>query len=141
MANTVYIGPAECHPDVSELLASESITPGSVLVQSSGEFALAGAAEAGLVYFALENILGDVSDAYAIGDTVQGARPKSGEYYELTLAASQTIAKDAALKTDASGNLVAQGGTGAIVAYADESVTTSGSVGKIRVYVKQGDKK
>lgn len=136
MANTVYIGPAECHPDVSEFVASEAITPGSVLVTSSGEFALAGADAAGVTYFALENILEEVTDAYAIGETVQGARPKSGEYYELTLAASQTIAKDAALTTDASGNLVALGAGTNTIAYADEAVTTTGSTGKIRVYIK-----
>lgn len=135
MANTVYIGPAENHPDVSEYAASEAISPGQVLVTSSGEFALAGADQGGVVYFALENILEEVTDAYAIGDTVQGARPKSGEYYELTLAASQTIAKDAALTTDASGNLVALGAGTNTVCYADEAVTTTGATGKIRVYV------
>lgn len=136
MANTVYIGPAECHPDVSELLASEAITPGSVMVVTSGEFALAGADQGGVTYFALENILEEVTDAYAIGDTVQGGRPKSGEYYELTLAASQTIVKDAALTTNASGNLVELGAGSNTVCYADEAVTTTGATGKIRVYIK-----
>ena len=136
MANTVFIGPAECNPDVSEYAASEAITPGSVMVVTAGEFALAAADQAGVNYFALENILEEVTDAYAIGDTVQGARPKSGEYYELTLAASQTIAKDAALTTDASGNLIALGAGANTIAYADEAVTTTGSAGKIRVYVK-----
>ena len=136
MSNTVYIGPAESHPDVTELLASEAITPGSVMVVTSGEFALAGADQGGVTYFALENILEEVTDAYAIDDTVQGGRPKSGEYYELTLAASQTIAKDAALTTNASGNLVALGAGSNTVCYADEAVTTTGAAGKIRVYIK-----
>ncbi len=136
MSNTVYIGPAECHPDVTEMVASETITPREVLVASSGEFAIAGADAAGVVYFALENILGEVTDTYATGETVQGARPKSGEYYELTLAASQTIAKDAALTTDASGHLVALGAGENVIAYADEDVTTTGSTGSIRVYIK-----
>lgn len=136
MSNTVYIGPAECHPDVSEYPASEVITPREVLVVTSGEFAIAGADQAGVVYFALEDILEEVTDTYAVGATVQGARPKSGEYYELTLAASQTIAKDAALTTDASGHLVALGAGSNTIAYADEAVTTTGATGSIRVYVK-----
>lgn len=137
MANTVYIGPAEEQPDVVELAASEAILPGQFMVVTSGKFAQAGAAEAALTYIALENILGEVSEAYAADDTVQGARPKSGQYYSCVLAASQTIsAVGTPLKTDASGNLIAQGGTGAIAAYADEAVTTTGATGRIRVYIK-----
>lgn len=136
MSNTVYIAPAECHPDVTELPASEAISPRKVLVTSSGEFAVAGADEGALTYFALENVLGEVTDAYAVGETVQGARPKSGEYYEMSLAASQTIAKDAALTTNASGDLVALGAGSNTIAYADEAVTTTGSAGSIRVYIK-----
>lgn len=134
MSNLVYIGPAEQHPDVFEAPASEAISPRQVMVLTAGEFALAGAAAVSPVYLAGCNILEEVTDAYAIGETVQGFRPKSGEYYELQLAASQTIAKNGPLKTDASGNLIAQGGTGNILCYADEAVTTTGSVGSIRVY-------
>lgn len=136
MSNTVYIGPAECHPDVTEMPASVAISPREVLIESSGEFAPAGADAAGVVYFALENILGEVTEDYIAGETVQGARPKSGEYYELTLAASQTIAKDDALTTNASGNLVALGAGSNTIAYADEAVTTTGATGSIRVYIK-----
>lgn len=136
MANLVYIGPAEHQPDVQERLASEAISPGQVLVETSGEYALAGADAGGIVYFAGCDILEEVTDSYASGDTVQGFRPQSGEYYELTLASSQDIDKDAALTTDASGNLVALGAGTNTIAYADESVTTTGSTGKIRVYIK-----
>lgn len=136
MSNLVYIGPAEQHPDVTEALASEAISPRQVMVLTAGEFALAGADQGGVVYFAGNDILEEVTDAYADGDTVQGFRPKSGEYYELQLAASQTIAKDAPLTTDASGNLVALGAGTNVVAYADEAVTTTASVGSIRVYIK-----
>lgn len=137
MANTVYIGPAESHPDVTEKPASAAISPGEVLfVNGSDQFAPAGADTAELVYCALENILGEVSEDYTSGQTVQGARPKSGEYYELTLAASQTIAKDDPLTTDANGNLVALGAGTNTICYADEAVTTTGSAGKIRVYFK-----
>ena len=136
MSNLVYIGPACDKPDVFEAPASEAITPREVLVLSSGEFAIAGADQSGVVYFAGCDILEEVTDAYAVGATVQGFRPKSGEYYELTLAASQTIAKDAALTTDASGHLVALGAGTNVIAYADEAVTTTGSTASIRVYIK-----
>ncbi len=135
MANTVYLGPAECPIDVTELLGSEVITPSTVLVATSGEFAIAGADQAGIVYVALENILGEVTDTYAIDETVQGARPTSGEYYQLALPASQTIVKDAALTTDASGNMVALGANDNVVCYADET-KTSVAADVIRVYFK-----
>lgn len=137
MSNRVYIGPAEHKVDVKERLASESILPGQVMVQTTGfEFELAGADEAGLVYFAGNNILGERDEAYPVGETVQGYRPASGEYYELVLAASQVIAEDAPLTTNASGNLVALGAGTNVIAYADEAVTTTGAVGQIRVYIK-----
>ena len=60
MSNTVYIGPAECHPDVTELPASEAILPRQVLVANAGNFDLAGADQGGVVYFALEDILEEV---------------------------------------------------------------------------------
>ncbi len=135
MANTVYLGPAECPVDVTELVAREAITPGSVMVVTSGEFALAGADQGGVVYCALENILEEVTDAYAIGDTVQGARPTSGEYYQLALAASQTIVKDAPLTTNASGVAIALGANNNVVCYADETKTSVGAT-TIRVYFK-----
>lgn len=137
MSNLVYIGPAEQHPDVTERLASATITPRQVMVITSEEFAVAGADQTGVVYFADRNILGELTDTYAAGDTVQGFRPKSGEYYELTLAASQTIAKDAKLTTNASGQLVALGAGTNVIAYADEAKTTGvGVTAGIRVYIK-----
>ena len=134
MSNVVYVGPAEQHPDVFEALAAAAIAPRTVMVLTAGAFAVAGAAAVSPVYIADTNVLGELTDSYATGDTVQGFRPKSGEYYNLTLAASQVIAKNGPLKTDAIGNLVAQAGTGNILCYADEAVTTTGSTAKIRVY-------
>lgn len=136
MSNLVYIAPACDKPDVFEAPASVAISPRQVMVLTAGQFALAGANQSGVLYFAGNDILEEVTDAYAVGATVQGFRPKSGEYYELQLAAAQTIAKGAALTTDASGNLVALGAGTNVVAYADEAVTTTGSVGSIRVYIK-----
>lgn len=137
MSNLVYIGPAEQHPDVTELLASATIAPRQVMVVTAGAFAVAGADQTGVVYFADRNVLGELTDTYASGDTVQGFRPKSGEYYELTLAASQTIAKDAKLTTNASGQLVALGAGTNVIAYADEAKTTGvGVTAGIRVYIK-----
>lgn len=136
MSNLVYVGPAESHPDVFEAPASAAIDPRTVMVLTGGEFAKAGADQAGVVYFADANVLGEVTDAYAKDETVQGFRPKAGEYYTLTLAAGQTIARDAALTTDASGNLVALASGDNVIAYADEAVTTTSSAGAIRVYIK-----
>jgi hypothetical protein len=137
MGNRVYVGPAQCKVDVKEKLAAATILPGQVVRLNAGAFALAGADQDGLVYFAGNNILGERDQAHATGDTVQGYRPSSGEYYDLVLAASQTIAEDAALTTNASGNLVALGGGTNVIAYAAEAKTTgAGGTGVIRVYVK-----
>lgn len=134
MTNRVYCGPAEFKEDVLELPAAASILPGTVAIRSSGEAAAAGAAVAGEFFIVGNNILGDLADAYAADDTVQLYRPKSGEYYNVRLAASQAIAAGAGLTTNASGLLVAQGVNPAIV-YADEAVTTTTSAGFIRVRV------
>ncbi len=135
MANTVYLGPAECPVDVTELVASEVIAPGTILVETSGEAALAGLDQGGIVYVALENILEEITDSYAADDTVQCARPTSGEYYQLALAASQTIVKDAPLTTNASGVAIALGANDNVVCYADETKTSVGAT-TIRVYFK-----
>jgi hypothetical protein len=136
MGNRVYVGPAQCKVDVKEKLAAATILPGQVVRLNAGKFALAGADQAGLVYFAGNNILGERNQAYATDETVQGYRPSSGEYYDLVLAASQVIAEDAPLTTNSSGNLIALGAGSNVIAYAADAVTTTGSVGVVRVYVK-----
>lgn len=138
MGNKVFVGPAQDKVDVSEYPASEAILPGQVLVHNATntEFDLAGADQAGVVYFADTKPLENRDDAYAVGETCFGFRPSSGQYYDLVLADAQTIAKDAALTTDASGNLVALGGGANTVCYAAEAKTTSGGTDTIRVYVK-----
>lgn len=137
MRNTVFVGPAQAKPDVKERPAAAAIKPGRVMVlNGSDQFALAGADSAALVYFAGEQILGSREDSYEAGDTVQGYRPESGQYYDLQLAASQTIAEDDKLTTNATGDLVALGAGTNVIAYAAEAVTTTGAVGVIRVYIK-----
>ncbi len=137
MGNRVYVGPAQSKVDVKEKPAAVAILPGQVVRLNAGAFTLAGANQSGLVYFAGDNILGERNQAYAAGDTVQGYRPSSGEYYDLVLAASQNIAEDAPLTTNASGNLVTLGSSTSVICYAAEAVTTgAGGTGVIRVYVK-----
>ncbi len=135
MANTVYLGPAECPVDVTELVASEVIAPGTILVETSGEAALAGADQGGIVYVALENILEEITDSYAADDTVQCARPTSGEYYQVVLAASQVAVKDGPLTTNANGELILLAANDNVVCYADETKTSVGAT-TIRVYFK-----
>lgn len=134
MANKIYAGPAENKVDVLELLAAASLLPGTVAVRSAGKAAAAGAAVAGEFFVTGTNVLGEIGTAYAADETAQLYRPKSGEYYNVRLAASQSIAAGAGLTTNASGLLVAQGANPAIV-FADQAVTTTGSTGFIRVRV------
>lgn len=135
MANRIYIGPAEKKEDVLELPAAASILPGVIAVRSSGQAAAAGAALAADVEFFVvdANVLGEITEAYATGDTVQLLRPTSGEYYYVRLAASQTIAAGNGLTTNSSGLLVAESTNHALF-IADEAVTTgSGVTSFIRV--------
>lgn len=136
MANTIYRGPAEEKPDVQELPAAAAITPGGIIIKSSGTFTPAGADTSELAYVALENNMCEITEDYAADDTVQGARLKSGQYYYMILAASQTIEVDDELTTDASGHLVALGAGDNVIVYANEAVTTTGSTSYITAYVK-----
>lgn len=138
MRNAIFSGPAQSKVDVREAQASEAILPGRVLVLdgANNEFDLAGADQGGQVYFAGRNPHDNEDDAYAADDTVQGYVPSSGQYYNLRLAASQTITEGDALTTNASGDLVAIGEGSNTIAYAAESVTTTGAAGQIRVYIK-----
>ena len=134
MANTIYIAPAEKAPIVTELTSSEEILPGKFMIQSAGQFELSGSDQSGIVYIALEDVLGEIDEPYSIGQIIQGAIPSSGEYYQATLADNQTVSLNGPLSTDSSGNLVATSTEDNVICFADEPAITSGSTAGIRVY-------
>ena len=134
MSNRVFVGPAQDKVDVIELEAGAEILPGTVSVRDGDEVAVAGAAVSGEFFFVGNNILDERDDAYAVGETVQNYRPRSGQYYALRLAAGQAIEAGDGLTTNATGLLV-DAATDDPIVFADEDVTTTASEGVIRVRV------
>ena len=74
--NKIYLGPvSEAKPQVLELTAADGdLSPGNLLVISSGEFDNAAADTVGKVWICQDNYLAmkTVDDDYADGDTVIG---------------------------------------------------------------------
>ena len=89
------------------------------------------------LYVAEVNMLDGISYTYATGDTVQAYIPESGQIYQLEIATSQTILVDSPLTINAAGQLrLAVVGTDDIVAYAQEAITTTASVGYVDAKIK-----
>ena len=140
--NAIFAGPVEkLKPQVREALASESITPGCIIVMSSGEFALADAATAGKVYIAQENYLTmkGPDTAVATGDTVIGMELQDDCLYRARVATGVNVTLDAPLAPGANGELVLAGTADRVVAFADEAYNnTSGSAQLVQVRPAHG---
>lgn len=126
--NKIFVGSVNQNtPETQEFPAAVAITPGQILEHASSEFALYaedGGDEA-FLYIADRNVVDDVDTAYAADDTVSAYKPKSGELYNVRLAASQAVGYDVALTPNGAGFLrIAVVGTDEIVCYADEAVTS-----------------
>ncbi len=143
MANVVFRGPAGRKPQKDEALAAATtaIKPGRVIRKASGAFtnvfATDGKTLSAFLYVADVNVLDGIAYTYATGDTVQAYIPESGQIYQLEVATSQTIAIDSPLTVNAAGQLrLAVVGTDDIVAYAQEAITTTASVGYVDAKIK-----
>ena len=135
----IHLGPARRNdPQVREAVASTAITPGSLIVLSSGEFALAGAATIGKVWLAQENYLAQksVDDAYAAdNDTVIGLEMEDGTHYAVRVATGVNItAVGTALTPGANGTLAIASTDDLVVAYSDEIYNNdTGSAQLVRI--------
>lgn len=121
----IHLGPARKNdPQVTEANASANILPGSLVVLSSGEFALAGASTVGKVWLAQENYLMQkgVDDTYVEDDDlVLGLEMQDDCLYAARIANGVNItAKGVALTPAASGTLGIASTSDLIVAYSDE---------------------
>lgn len=136
-------------PSVHESPANAAVTPGDLLYElSTGKVAgLATGGAANLRMFALENPYAPdptataISQTYAENDYVRYIYAPRGALVYARLAASQTITKgDWLIASSTAGCLAKETVDGdtianSLVGIADESVTTTGSVGRIRVRI------
>lgn len=129
----IHLGPARKNdPQVFEAEAGAAITPGCLVVLSSGRFALAGASTVGKVWLAQENYLAQKSvdvaaTAYAEGppvvrgDRILGLELQDDTLYAARIANGVNItAVGTPLTPAANGTLGIASTADLIVAYADE---------------------
>lgn len=143
----IHLGPARKNdPQVTEAEAGAAITPGCLIVLSSGRFVLAGASTVGKVWIAQENYLlqKTVDDAYTayvagppevVGDTVLGLEMQDDCLYAARVANGVNItAKGVALTPAASGTLGIATFDDLVVAYSDEIFNNNtGATALVRV--------
>lgn len=143
----IHLGPARKNdPQVFEAEAGAAITPGCLIVLSSGRFVLAGAATVGKVWIAQENYLAmkGVDAAYTAysagppvidGDRVLGLEMQDDVLYAARVATGVNItAVGTALTPGANGTLAIASTSDLVVAYADEVFNNdTGSTQLVRV--------
>jgi hypothetical protein len=137
-ANVVFSGPADIVAPLIEeaiIASGQTIKPGNLVIKSSGQYIVHGTAGVGGAYrIANLDVIrnGRVTDTLVAGDTCQAFIPRPGESYNVIVGASQTIAIDSPLTSNANGTLKLATITGAtpdvVLFYAEEAVTTGSGV-------------
>lgn len=142
--NKIFLGPVEKNvPQVLELPAADGdLSPGNLLIISSGEFDNAGASAVGKVWIAQDNYLAmkGVDDDYDTGDVVIGMELLPDMLYAGRIANGVNISAIGTALTPAAGGLLAIASTSdKVVGYAEEVYNnTSGSEQLIRFRASQG---
>lgn len=136
--NKIFAGPVtQVTPQVREAPAATAITPGQLIVLSSGEFTPAGATTVGKVWIAQDNYLAmkGVDDAYAADDVVIGMELLDEQFFNARVATGVNIAAvGTALTPGASGTLAIASTSDLVVAYSEEIYNnTSGVTQLVRV--------
>ena len=134
----IWVGPADganCKPLIVEGLAVDAITPGSLVERVAG--GLKTSTKAATVFnseclAALEygdHVDRDVDTDYAIGENALAGQARSGELYNMLVAASTVLVKGSALASAGDGTLAlaATDGTEQVLFYSDEALTVGGS--------------
>lgn len=141
MPNTIIL---KGNPPRFEGAAAAIITPGYLLdYDGSGDLILhAGSAAFAQKMIAVEeDFMGEeITETYASGDRVQYVIGRPGDVLYLMLADNETVAIGDPLGSKGDGTLAeltidATVVEGALVAYAEEAVTTSGAIARIRVRI------
>lgn len=136
--NKIYAGPVtQVTPQVREAPAAAAVTPGQLIVLSSGEFTPAGATTIGKVWVAQDNYLAlkGVDVAYTEGDVVIGMELLDEQFFNVRVANGVNItAVGTALTPGASGTLAIASTSDLVVAYSEEIYNnSSGSTQLVRV--------
>ncbi len=141
--NTIFLGGSPGgRTDVSDLAASEAITPGMLIerfavgaVNRWRKSTLTGLAN---VCYALDHPMANkgVDDAYAAGDLVEALIAKPGDVVWALIASGATIAFGAPL-SDAGGGLV-KAADGVTIAHALEAIPTPGTSTTTRLRIEVG---
>lgn len=124
-----------------ERAASAAITPGHLIVEAAdGTVAVHGSSggNPGLRRFAKENALfgGTIDTAYAEDDQVMIHEAQEGDIINCILATSQTITKGDLIMSNGNGQVAERTSTNEIIGYADDDVTTTGTVARLAVKIK-----
>jgi hypothetical protein len=142
--NKIYLGPvSEAKPQVLELTAADGdLSPGNLLVVSSGEFDNAAATTIGKVWICQDNYLAmkGVDDDWLDGDTVIGMELLPEMLYAGRIANSVNITAIGTALTPAAGGLLAIASTGdKVIGYAEEVFNnTTGAEALIKFRPSQG---
>lgn len=136
--NKIYAGPVtEATPQVREAPAAAAVTPGQLIVLSSGEFTPAGATTIGKVWVAQDNYLAlkGVDVAYAEDDVVIGMELLDEQFFNVRVANGVNItAVGTPLTPGASGTLAIASTSDLVVAYSEEIYNNNtGSTQLVRV--------
>lgn len=136
--NKIYAGPVEqVKPQVREAPAAVAITPGQLIVLSSGEFTPAGATTVGKVWVAQDNYLAllGVDTAYDADDVCIGMELLDEQFFNVRVANGVNItAVGTALTPGASGTLAIASTSDLVVAYSEEIYNNNtGSTQLVRV--------
>lgn len=122
--NKIFLGPTDKNfPQVREALANVALKPGRLVVMSSGQFALAGAATVGQVLLVQDNYLAmkDVDTDWAAASTAVAIEMDDQCLYAARIANGVNItAKGTALTPGATGTLAIASTGDLIVAYSAE---------------------
>ena len=134
-------------PIYEKLVATAAVTPGDLLAVTATVTPLASAGAVNQRAFALENPYAPdptataISQDYSVGDSCRYVFAQPGDLVYANIAASQTVVIGDPLGASATGGCLAKltvSATtleGAIVGYAEEAVTTSGAVSRIRTRI------
>lgn len=138
--NTVFAGPAEVNkPLMNEatIATGQTLVGGNLVELASGEWQAHSTADVGGDIYVIDmDTVGQkaVTATLTAGQSHPAFIPQVGYSYNLILAASQTIAKGAALSSNGAGAVkaAATDGTDEALFIAEEAVTTTGATGRIK---------
>lgn len=138
--NKIYAGPvSENLPQVQERILNGAYLPGTAVVESSGNFAQAGANALGKVYILQDNYLAlkGVDDAWTSGDRGIGMEVLDEQFFNVRIATGTSVTKGVTQLTTASSGKFAVATTGQrVILIAEETYNnTSGSDQLVRARV------